>query len=112
MTRQKARSRAEAAARAGDWSTAVKYWQEINATKAASGVTYLGQARANLALSRASQAESCLRRSISIDPTNPEPWRLLLEILRVEDRTLEVLETGCGHMKAWALMRDECCFKK
>jgi len=85
---------AEAATRSGQWQTAGEYWRAVNATEAASAFTHLEEAKACLALGRAFQAEAALRRSISADPTNLEPWRLLLEILRVEDRTLEVLQTG------------------
>ena len=45
-------------------------------------------------LGRATQAELSLHRAINADPSNPEPWRLLLEILRVEDRTLEAQHLG------------------
>jgi tetratricopeptide (TPR) repeat protein len=88
------RSRAEAAARAGDWNSALNHWRALNATRDASAVTYLGEARACLALGRALQAESSLRKSIEADPRHPEAWRLLLEILRVEDRTLEASHVG------------------
>ena len=88
------RSRAEAAARDGDWIAALKHWRVINATKDANGLTHLGEARACLALGRAMQAERSLRKSIEADPRDPEPWRLLLEILRVEDRTIEALGPG------------------
>ena len=87
-------SRAEAAARAGDWILALKHWRVLNATKAANGPTQLGEARACLALGRAMQAERSLRKSIEADPRDPEAWRLLLEILRVEDRTLEASHIG------------------
>jgi tetratricopeptide (TPR) repeat protein len=88
------RKLAEAAARSGQWQTAREYWRAINTTEAASAFTHLEEARACLALGQASQAEVALQRSISADPANLEPWRLLLEILRVEDRTLEVLQAG------------------
>ena len=88
------RSKALAAARNGDWDTALKYWREINSTKAADGLSHLGEARAALALGRAFQSEQSLRRSIAADPENPEPWRLLLQILRVEDRTLDAWQLG------------------
>ena len=88
------RSRAEAATRSGDWTAALRYWRAINATKAAQGVTQLEEARACLALGRAAQAEHSLHQAITADPADPEPWRLLLEILRVEDRTLEALHLG------------------
>ena len=91
---ERLRGRAEAAARAGDWVTALNLWRTVNSTKAATGLTHLGEARACLALGRARQAEQSLRRSIAADPADPEPWRLLLEILRVEDRTLEALRMG------------------
>ena len=93
-SREQPRSQAEAAARAGDWETALKYFREINASKAADGLTHLGEARASLALGRASQSERSLRRSIGADPSNAEPWRLLLQILRVEDRTLDASRMG------------------
>ena len=108
------RSHAEAAARAGDWSTAVKYWQEINATEAASGVTYLGEARANLALSRAFQAESCFATSRfrSIPPI-PEPYGdSYLRSCGLKTGRWRSWRQDGAHMKAWALMRGECCFKK
>ena len=88
------RSRAEAAARNGDWPTALKYWHQTNATKAANGRTYLGEATALLSLGRAGQAERRLRKAMEADPSDPEAWRLLLEILRVEDRTLEAMRMG------------------
>lgn len=85
---------AEAATRSGQWHTAREHWHAINNTEAASAFTHLEEARACLALGQAFEAEAALRRSISADPANLEPWRLLLEILRVEDRTLEVLQAG------------------
>jgi len=88
------RSRAEAATRAGDWTAALRYWRAINATEAARGVTQVEEARACLALGRAAQAEHSLHQAIIADPTDPKSWRLLLEILRVEDRTLEALHMG------------------
>jgi tetratricopeptide (TPR) repeat protein len=91
---ERLQGRAEAAAHAGDWVTALNLWRTINSTKAASGLTHLGEARACLALGRALQAEQSLRRSIAADPVDPAPWRLLLQILRVEDRTLEALHMG------------------
>ena len=88
------RSRAEAATRSGDWTAARGYWRAINATKAARGITHTEEARACLALGLAAQAEHSLHQAITADSTDPEPWRLLLEILRVEDRTLEALHLG------------------
>ncbi len=93
-SREPLRSRAEAAARAGDWATALKIWREINASDAANGLSHLGEARAALALGQAFQSEQALRRSVVADPENIEPWQLLLQILRVEDRTLDASRTG------------------
>jgi hypothetical protein len=45
-------------------------------------------------LGRAAQAEQSLRRAIAVDPADPEPWRLLLQILWVEDRPLEAQRLG------------------
>ncbi len=92
--REQLRNQAEAAARAGDWDGALTYWREFNSSNAADGLTHLGEARACLALGRALQSERSLRRSIAADPSNPEPWRLLLQILRVEDRTLDASRLG------------------
>jgi predicted Zn-dependent protease len=88
------RAQAETAARAGDWGAALRAWRALNATGAARGTTHLGEARACLALSRAAQAERSLRRGIAADPADPEPWRLLLQLVRVEDRTLEAQRLG------------------
>jgi tetratricopeptide (TPR) repeat protein len=88
------RTSAESAARDGDWNTALRSWQAINGTAAASSATYLGESRAHLALGQAAQAELSLRRAIDADPADPEPWQLLLEVLRVEDRTIEAQRLG------------------
>jgi tetratricopeptide (TPR) repeat protein len=88
------RSRAEAAARAGDWNAALQYWRAVNASSTARSSSHLGEARACLALGRAAQAELSLHRAIRADPSAPEPWRLLLEILLVEDRMLEAQRLG------------------
>jgi tetratricopeptide (TPR) repeat protein len=88
------RARAASAARAGDWVMARKSWRALNATSAAGGVTHLGEARACLALDLAAQAERSLRRAIAVDPADPESWRLLLQILWVEERTLEARWLG------------------
>jgi tetratricopeptide (TPR) repeat protein len=87
-------SRAEAASRSGNWALALRYWRMVNATTAAGSTTYLQEARACLALSRAAQAERSLRRAIADDASGSEPWRLLLEILRVEDRRVEAQRLG------------------
>jgi thioredoxin-like negative regulator of GroEL len=87
-------NQAEVAARNGDWNAALRYWRKINATAAARSSSHLGEARACLALGRAAQAERSLRRAISSDPSDTECWRLLLEILLIEDRTLEAQHLG------------------
>jgi thioredoxin-like negative regulator of GroEL len=88
------RAEAESAVRAGDWGAALGSWRKLNATSAATGATHLAEARACLSMGRAAQAEQSLRRAIAADPVEVEGWKLLLEILRVEDRTLEAQEVG------------------
>ena len=88
------RNQADAAARNGNWDAALRYWRRINATTAAHSSSYLGEARAYLALGRAGQAEHSLRKAISTKQSDLEPWQLLLEILLVEDRNLEVQRLG------------------
>ena len=98
------RNKAEAAAHAGDWGTALRYWQLINASTTAQGSSYLGEARACLALGQAVQAESALRRAISADPSDPEAWQLLLQTMFIEDRTLEAQRLG---WEAYTSIRPE-----
>ena len=62
--------------------------------RAARGATHLAEARAAPGDGIRRQAEQSLRRAIAADPADPEPWKLLLEILRVEDRTLDAQEVG------------------
>jgi predicted Zn-dependent protease len=85
---------AEAASQTGDWDTALQRWRALNHTKAARSTTYLGEARACLALGRAAQAEQSIRRAIAADPKDAHGWQLLLEILRVEDRLTEMQREG------------------
>lgn len=91
---ERLRARAEAAERAGDWSSALSYWRALNQTRLARARTHLAEARACLALDRAAQAESALRRAIAADPGDAEPWRLLLQLCRVEERTWEARRLG------------------
>jgi tetratricopeptide (TPR) repeat protein len=98
------RSQAEAAARAGDWTKSLQYWRAVNSSVTARSSSHLGEARACLALGLATQAELSLRRAILADPSSLEPWRLLLEILLVEDRTLEAQRLG---WEAYDLVRPE-----
>jgi len=86
------RTRAEAATRSGDWNGALRYWRAVNATKAAQSITYLEEARACLALGLAAKAEHTLHQAITADPAEPEPWVLLLKILRIEDRSFQALQ--------------------
>lgn len=97
-------NRAEAAARAGDWTAALANWRAVNTTALASSSTYLSEARACLALGRAAQAEQSLRRAIAADPSGLGPWQLLLEIFRVEDRGLEAEQMG---WEAYAHIRPD-----
>jgi tetratricopeptide (TPR) repeat protein len=88
------KTRAEAATRAGDWTTALQAWRAFNATELAQAVTHLNEARACLALGLAAQAEHSLLNASASDPTDPEPWRILLQIYQVEDRTLDAQILG------------------
>jgi tetratricopeptide (TPR) repeat protein len=87
-------ARAEAATRARDWPRALAAWRRVNASSQARGSSYLAEARAALALGRAGEAEAALVRAIQADSSNPEPWRLRLELLRVEDDPLKAREIG------------------
>jgi tetratricopeptide (TPR) repeat protein len=87
-------SQAEAATRAGDWITALQYWRALNASTAARSESHLEEARACLALGQAADAELSLHRANRADPSSAEPWRLLLQILHIEDRTLETQRLG------------------
>lgn len=88
------RAEAERASRANDRSAALHAWRAFNATGEATGATHREEARAALALGYAAQAEQSLRRAAAADTADPEPWRLLLEIFRVEDRTIEAQRIG------------------
>jgi predicted Zn-dependent protease len=87
-------SKAEEAARTGNWRAAQGYWREINSTSSATSASHLGEARSCLALGQAAQAERSLRRAIVADPSEPDGWRLLLQIFQVEDRTIDALRLG------------------
>jgi tetratricopeptide (TPR) repeat protein len=95
-------NRAEAAARAGDWVTALADWRAVNSTASASSASHLSEARACLALGRASQAERSLQRAIGADSSDLTAWQLLLRILRIEDRSREAEQLG---WKAFAQVR-------
>lgn len=88
------RLRADAAAQRQDWPEAERLWAAVNRTDAADARSFLGEARAALALGRAAVAERALRASLQRDPAAPEPWLILLELLRLEDRGVEALSLG------------------
>jgi tetratricopeptide (TPR) repeat protein len=88
------RTRAEAAEAAKDWPAALNAWRAINRTKSARGRTLLGEARALLGLDLAGQTEAVLMRATEADPADPDPWRLWLELLRTEGRTVDALRVG------------------
>jgi predicted Zn-dependent protease len=94
---QRLRAEAERAERAGDPAAAARAWRAFNATGEAEGATHRAEALAELSLGRAGRAEESLRRAIAADPGDVESWRLLLEILWVEDRALDAQRT------VWAL---------
>lgn len=91
---------AEAAAKAGDWSRAQSAWHAFNTTPNATSATLVAEARAALALGRAGAAEETLARASKTNPANPEPWRLRLEIRRVENRPLDALAVGWAALDA------------
>jgi tetratricopeptide (TPR) repeat protein len=86
--------RAEAAAKAGNKSDALKYWRALNRTSHASARSLLEEARASLALNRAAQAERALVRAVEAGPADPAPWLLRLGLLHVENRILEAQQVG------------------
>jgi thioredoxin-like negative regulator of GroEL len=87
-------ARAEAAARVEDWPTAARLWREYNSGPRATAASWTSEARAALAAGRAAQAERALRRAVAAEPAGVEPWLLMLELLRVEDRQADALRTG------------------
>jgi tetratricopeptide (TPR) repeat protein len=88
------RDRAEAAAHAHNWPAARKLWRAVNQTKLASSRTIMAEARANLGLDRAAEAERAWRRAIVADPADPEPWRAELQLFWVEDRPVDAMRVG------------------
>ena len=55
---------------------------------------HLAEARDALGSGHAARAEKALILASKIDPTDPEPWLLRLEMLRVEDRQVEARALG------------------
>ncbi len=80
------------ASEAGDWAKALELWHEVNESGQGSQDSLRGEARASLALGRARVAEQKLRAALKVYPADVELWQLLLEILRAEERTLELDE--------------------
>ena len=58
------------------------------------------EAREALRAGHASDAERALALASRFDPSDPEPWLLRLEILRVEDRQVEALRVGWAAYEA------------
>ncbi len=58
-----------------DWRKALDAYRMVNRSPSARGRTWLGEARAALALDLAGQAEAALVRATEADPADPEPWR-------------------------------------
>jgi len=106
------RARAEASEASKDWPAALKAWRMLNATKAARGRTWLGEARACLALGLAARAETALAKAAEADPADPEPWRFRLDLLRTEGRTVDALRVGwsaygsVGHAEKRSILRE------
>lgn len=95
---------AEEAARSGKHERALEAWRAVNRGDRPRPAYLKAEARAALALGRAAEAESTLRRATEFDPEDPEAWRLRLERLRVLDRPLEAQEIG---WKAYASVSPE-----
>ncbi len=91
---ERLRNRAAAAERAQDWPTAFDAWHSLNQTTSVRASTCLSEAKAALAANLSSKAEQALRRAIALEPSSPDAWNRLLELLRVEDRTLDALRDG------------------
>lgn len=92
--------RAEHAASEKRWPEAASFWAEVNRTSSATGSTHWAEAQARLKLERAREAEASIERATIIEPTLAEPWRLWLELLRLEDRPAEALRVGREAIRA------------
>jgi tetratricopeptide (TPR) repeat protein len=93
-------ARAEAEAARGDWPAALTLWRALNRTTSADGRSWMGEARACLALGRAAQAERALNQAIAHAPGDPEPWLIRLELIRLENRTLDAMRVGWAAYQA------------
>jgi tetratricopeptide (TPR) repeat protein len=89
--RRSLKAQAESAVKAKDWEGALKLWRKVNASADASGATLLQEGRACLALGRAAQAESALRKSVAATPEDAQAWLFLAVIFRVEDRQIDAM---------------------
>lgn len=90
----RARRRAEIAARNRDWPRALAGWRVVNASPRADAASKLGEAQTLLALGRAAQAERLLIEVCRLAADDPEPWRLRLELLHMEAREIESIRVG------------------
>jgi tetratricopeptide (TPR) repeat protein len=94
--------RAEGPASLGHWEAALAAWRAVNRSSQADAASWMGEARACLALGRAAQAERALESAEAAAPREPDPWLLRLELLRLEDRPLEALRIGWAAYEAVA----------
>ncbi len=92
--------RAESAAKVGDWEAARTAWGRAARADPRDAVAAVGEARALLAIGKAGQAETALARAVALAPGDPLPWRLRLELLRLEDRQAEARRVGREAMAA------------
>ncbi len=88
------RKRAEDAEARNNWPDALLAWRKLNTTDAARGKTWMGEARACLALDLAAQAEVALKKATDADPADIQAWRSWLDILRTEGRLLDSERVG------------------
>jgi thioredoxin-like negative regulator of GroEL len=93
-------ARASSAALREDWPAAARLWHEYNAGPRVSAASLSSEARAALAAGRAAQAEGVLREAVARDPVSVEPWLLMLELMRVEDRPIDAVRTGWAAYEA------------
>jgi tetratricopeptide (TPR) repeat protein len=101
---ERLRTRAQRASREGHWQIALNAWRTLNSRPEADAYSHLAEARACLALGRARQAENALERCSGLDPANPEPWLIRLEIARIENRLLDANLLG---QRAQAAVRPD-----
>ena len=88
------RSRAEAAAQVGDWTTALELCRKINASGGATSSTHLARAERAWRLVGPPRPKPRSARRLPLHPRSPTAWLLLLEVLRVEDRLIDAFTLG------------------